>query len=69
VFDKKISVDFMHKHEKKDELFLWPKEADKKSVSKTAVLFKLNQPPKPVDRQHFLIPEHESVTSQIKVSF
>lgn len=60
---KKVSVNFMVKHPKKNNLFLWPPKSDVQSVGREDILMKLSQPPQPVDRTLFTIPESNAVNT------
>ena len=60
---KKVTVNFMVKHPKKEDIFLWPPKADVQSLGREEILMKLSQPPQPVDRTLFIIPESCAVNT------
>ena len=49
----------MVQHEKKKTLYLWPADPDRLDVDKSQVLYKMKNPSRPVDRQHFDLPEED----------
>ena len=51
VYAKKVNVEILHKHERRDDLYLWPQKADKQPVMKEDVLYIIKEPPQLVDRK------------------
>lgn len=56
-----LHVDFMVKHKKKNNLFLWPPKPDKQLVKERDVLMVLSQAPVAADRNHFVVPQAEVI--------
>jgi len=51
----------MVKHEKRNDLFLWPGQSDIQIVKREDIILRLEQPPVPVDRSHFKVPQGNSI--------
>ncbi|KAE8750603.1 hypothetical protein FOCC_FOCC002583 [Frankliniella occidentalis] len=58
-----LLVDFLVKHQRKNDLFLWPSKPDVQTVLKQDVMYKLTEQPRAVDRTLFKVPEHDFISS------
>lgn len=66
VTSKSVTVNFMVRHQSRDDLFQWPPTEDKHNILRRNILFYFNKAPVAVDRIFFSLPQKEEVDDALK---